>query len=190
LIEGNGAPLVRLAARVQRALERLYHLDPLADVRDFIAVADEGEREKLLVREAEAGIFEIEVRLPTIKESDSLDAMCQVIEGVSHFVYIADRARIDRPSTQLELEMQAEVDKWVVLAASMTGVERTKLRARLFEHVSFLHEGEIGERYRLANTTAHKFVRAIENRDIWSMRGALRRFFSANQEEKLRLAQA
>jgi hypothetical protein len=193
LIQGNGAPLLRLALRVQRALERLYRIDPLADVRDFIAMAEEGEREKLFVRQAEEGIFEIEVRLPHVEERASLDTMCQVIEGVSHFVYLADRARIDRPTTQLELELQAEVDKYVVLTASMQAPDAKKssdLRARLYEDISFTNDCE---RYRIANSSAHRFVRTLERMYVThqrfiEMRGALRRFFHGNQEEKLRLA--
>jgi hypothetical protein len=198
LLEGNGVPLIRLAVRVQRALERLYRIDPLHDVRDFIAACEEGERETLVVRQADEGLFEIEVRLPQIGETASLDAMCQVIEGVSHFVYVAERARIDRPTTQLELEMQAEVDKYVVLAASMQTPDARRsetLRARLYEDVSFSHDGssERGERYRVANASAHRFVRALERRYLSErrfveMRDVLRRFFHGNQEEKLRLA--
>src|SRR6185503_6263264 len=35
------------------------------------------------------------------------------IEGVSHFIYAIWSARAERPVTQLELELQAEVDKYV-----------------------------------------------------------------------------
>jgi hypothetical protein len=37
-----------------------------------------------------------------------------VAEGVSHFVYVAWNARHDKPVTLLELELQAEVDKYVL----------------------------------------------------------------------------
>jgi len=193
LLSGNGAPLVRLAARVQRALERLYQIDPLDDVRGFIAACEEGERETLTVRDAGDGLFEIALKLPALGKRASFDAMCQIIEGVSHFVYVANRARADRQATQLELEMQAEVDKWVVLAASFGA--RGDLCARLYERVSFIDDGERGDRYRLANSSAHRFVRALEknyvtrNRYV-EMRGALRKFFRGNQEEKLRIAYA
>ena len=33
------------------------------------------------------------------------------LEGVSHFVYIAHRARLERSVSAVELELQAEVDK-------------------------------------------------------------------------------
>lgn len=171
-----------LAARVQRALERLYRIEPLHDVVDFIAPANEGEREVLLVKEEPDGI-RISLRLP---EASGLDGICQVIEGVSHFVYLAERARRDHPMTQLELEMQAEVDKWVVLADSIGSLG---LRERLFENVRYTDEQE---RYRVANSCAHRFVLGLERKlhRVEELRSALRRFFWSNQEEKIRLAAA
>ncbi len=38
---------------------------------------------------------------------------CKALEGVSHFLYLAWNAGHDRPVSILELEMQAEVDKYV-----------------------------------------------------------------------------
>ena len=36
------------------------------------------------------------------------------VEGVSHFVYLVHRARQERPVSAVELELQAEVDKYLV----------------------------------------------------------------------------
>jgi len=163
--------------------------------------AREGEREELLVRETDDGALEVGLRLPQLGDAgDGLDTLCQIIEGVSHFVYVVERARTGRSTTQLELELQAEVDKWVVLAASMRtfGVEGSaKLRARLYEQVAYEHDGEseLGERYRVANDVAHRFVRRLE-RDFVSrsrfgeLRSQLRLFFELGQQEKLRLGNA
>lgn len=206
LLSGNGAALLReraMASRVQRALERLYQLDPLDDVDAFIAPAEDGERETLFVRELE-GVVELRLRLPSCFAEDdgagAMDGVCQIIEGVSHFVYVADRARAERSATQLELELQAEVDKWVVLAASLGAHDARRgeaLRARLYEDVRFAHdEGtERGHRYRVASATAHRFVRALDRRFLArgkfaGAHAALRGFFRANLEEKLRLARA
>ncbi|MGH7293652.1 MAG: hypothetical protein ACRELB_01905 [Polyangiaceae bacterium] len=190
-----------LAATVQEALERLYRLDRVADVGDFVNGADEGEREALLVREAHDGAIEVSLLLPPLEADAGLDSLCQIIEGVSHFVYVVERARVGREATQLELELQAEVDKWVVLAASMR--ERfdegrsAALRARLYEHVVYDHGAatETGERYRVANDVAHRFVRRLERRylgtaRIHEMRAELRNFYHVGQEEKLRLGRA
>jgi hypothetical protein len=191
----------RLAATVQGALERVYHLDRVADVTDFVDDAAADEREALLLRETDDGTLEVRLRLPAIEgDGADLDALCQVIEGVSHFVYVAERARVNREATQLELELQAEVDKWVVLASALRAFDVARsaaLRARLYEHVAFAHDGttELGERYRVANDAAHRFVRRLERDYVGrarygEMRAELRRFFHVGQEEKLRLGRA
>ncbi|MGH7282751.1 MAG: hypothetical protein ACRELY_14585 [Polyangiaceae bacterium] len=206
-LAGNGAMLVReraIARTVQTALERLYRIDDGTPVDPFVSAAGEHEREALLVRENEDGL-EIALRIPKLEDtSENLDALCQIIEGVSHFVMIAERARLQRATSHLELEMQAEVDKYVVLAAATASREGAldvaqsmRLRERLYDAVSFVHSeaSEIGMRYRTANRAAARFVRRIEreyfeSRRIDEMRENLRRFFAGNQEEKLRLAAA
>lgn len=199
LLEGNGAGLVReiaLAGRVQAGLERLYRLERAANVDDFVIAAEEGEREALLVREADDGALELSLRLPQLK--GGLDPVCQIIEGVSHFVYLADRASRDQQATQLELELQAEVDKYVVLASSLTSFDEPasqQLRARLYDAVSYAHaaESELGARYRLANDLARRFTGRLEREFVArgryvELRTELRRFFRAAQSDKLRAA--
>jgi hypothetical protein len=150
VLEGYGAGLVReraMATAVQRALERLYQLERAADVHAFMTEAEEDQREALLVHDHGDGTIEMALRVPRlvgdtfdVGRGASLDPLCQIIEGVSHFVYIADRARVDREATQLELEMQAEVDKYVVLASAVKELDvraSATLRRRLFEEVSF-----------------------------------------------------
>jgi hypothetical protein len=200
-LEGNGVALMReraLAAKVQEALERLYRLERVADVGDYVKEACEGERETLFLREADDGALEVSLRLPMLEGEAPMDVLCQIIEGVSHFVYVVERARTQREATQLELELQAEVDKWVVLAASMREKfdedQSAALRARLYERVAFEHDAasELGERYRVANDAAHRFVRRLERDYVGrarfgAMQAELFRFFHLGQEEKLRL---
>jgi hypothetical protein len=208
LLAGNGAGLLReraLATAIQGGLERLYQLDRVADVLAFVAPGDEGEREALMVRMADDGAVEMSLRLPSLgpREEDlfggpGLDPLCQIIEGVSHFVYLASRAREDRRTTQLELEVQAEVDKYVVLIAALGSPDEPKsaqLRKRLYDDVSFSSaEGtEVGDRYRIANQVAARFVRRLERTYLRAgrareLRGELRHFYRLGQEEKLRFA--
>lgn len=203
LLAGNGIALVReraLAGAMQAALERVYLLDRVADVGDFVCGAPAGTRESLLLHEADDGALEMRVSLPQLEDDATLDGVCQIIEGVSHFVYVVERARSGRAATQLELEVQAEVDKWLLVAAELEKFDVPRsaaLRARLFERVSFSHEPgtEEGERYRVANDTAHAFVRHLERsylpeRRFAEMRAVMRRFFHEGLEEKLRLARA
>ena len=205
-LSGNGAGLVReiaLAGRIQRGLEALYRLDRGADVDAFVTHADEGEREALLVRESEDGL-ELLLRIPRLGERTvdvdgaGLDPLCQIIEGVSHFVYLADRASHGREATQLELELQAEVDKYVILASALQDFdERTsrRLRERLYEGVAYVHDADTveGERYRVANGAARRFTGRLERDYVTRARfgelqGELRRFFHLGQGEKLRAA--
>ena len=205
-LEGNGAGLVReivLASRIQRGLETLYRLDRAADVDDFVTCAGEGQREALLVRESEDGL-ELQLRLPRLGdrtvdvEGAGLDPLCQIIEGVSHFVYLADRASLGREATQLELELQAEVDKYVILASALEGFDERasrRLRERLYDQVSFVHDADTveGERYRMANGCARRFTGRLERDYVTRSRfgelqGELRRFFHMGQREKLRAA--
>ena len=179
-----------IARTVQTALERLYRIDDGTPVDPFVTTAEENEREALLVREDEDGL-EIALRIPKLRDSgratglradeENLDALCQIIEGVSHFVMLAERARAEPASREGAFDVTQSV----------------RLRQRLYEAVSFVHSeaSELGMRYRLANSTAARFVRRIEReyattRRIDEMREKLRQFFAGNQEEKLRLAAA
>lgn len=158
------------------------------------------ERETLLVREQSDGV-EIALLLPRrLLEHDGApgddDGLLQAVEGVSHFVYLAERVRTSLPTTRLELELQAEVDKFVLLAfggAERQAHARRHLRVRLFEHVRFLHEAgsEDGDRYRLANSLAARYVHRLEALpEVTARRAELCRFYRAGQTEKLRMAAA
>jgi hypothetical protein len=177
----------------------------VADVDAFVAPAAEGEREGLMVRMGEDGAVEMSLRLPPLGRPEfdllsgpDLDPLCQIIEGVSHFVYLAARVREERRTTQLELELQAEVDKYVVLVAVLGAASEPKsarLRGRLYDDVSYTFaEGtELGDRYRIANHGAARFVRRLERRYLRSGRLSelhreLRQFYRLGQEDKLRLA--
>ncbi|HKQ70343.1 MAG TPA: hypothetical protein VJT73_13430 [Polyangiaceae bacterium] len=186
---------------MQRRLERFYRLEESPAVGPFLREAGSGEREAVRIRDGEEGL-EIEVVAPVLSSDaqPSLDGVCQLIEGVSHFVYVADRARRMLPATQLELELQAEIDKYVLLvlrrAPFDAGAART-MHARLYEHVRFCHaEGtEEGDRYRLANDLAARFVRRLEHLYAEKgrhadLRNALARFYAMGQAEKLQYARA
>lgn len=192
---------------LQRRLEQFYALEDAPDVVAFVRTGSEESRETLLLRELE-GELEIAVVLPPHEHIDersltASDLWLQLAEGVSHFVYLAERARTNLPATRLELELQAEVDKFVLLATEggglPTGLHRQShrrlhsLRRWLYEHVRFLHpEGtEAGERYRLANDLAARFVtRTFSRMDAPTAHQALRRFYRSGQTEKIHLARA
>ncbi|MGC4091769.1 MAG: hypothetical protein QM756_28580 [Polyangiaceae bacterium] len=167
---------------------------------DFVReLEDETRREALLVRENDDSV-ELALLLPKeVIDSGAhpnSDALMQAVEGVSHFVYLSERVRTGLPTTKLELELQAEVDKFVLLALADTPRDaraREAICEKLFERVSFLHapESEDGERYRLANALAARFVRRLDPAaNSAALRDRLRRFYRAGQAEKIHLARA
>jgi hypothetical protein len=174
-------------------------LEATPDVRGFVReTADSGEREALLLRESE-GELEMALVVPATARASQVandhDGWLQLAEGVSHFVYVANRARQELPSTQLELELQAEVDKFVLLVLEQLPYDRGEafeVHSRLFERVTYLHEAgtELGDRYRTANDLAARFVRRLMSHGHETTHATLRRFYRAGQAEKIRLVAA
>lgn len=173
------------------------------DVLDFVREVEDVEREVLLVREdQEDDVLELALLLPARllepgSPRDDLDGLLQALEGVSHFVYLTERVRAGLPTTLLELELQAEVDKFVLLALEGEQVlherARDALCDRLFERVRYLDEpgSESGERYRLANNLAARYVRRLDpGAGKAELTARLRRFYRAGQAEKIHLARA
>jgi len=185
--------------RLQRRLERFYHLEATPDVRGFVRESFEvGEREALLLRESDGGLemaLVVPATAPAAAAANENDGWLQLAEGVSHFVYVANRARQELPSTHLELELQAEVDKFVLLVLEQVPYDRGEafeVHSRLFERVTYLHDAgtELGDRYRTANDLAARFVRRLLAYGTATTHATLRRFYRAGQAEKIRLVAA
>jgi hypothetical protein len=189
---------------VQHKLERFYELERAPDVVEFVRVGSEGSRESLVLRQSDDEL-EIALFLPPVASAEELhvprrsgpsDAYIQLMEGVSHFVYVAERARTNLPATKLELELQAEVDKFVLMAFSdehAPSVSTDELHGHLYERVRYLHapDTEDGVRYRLANDLAARFVaRLAAKNDSELVLRTLKRFYRAGQSEKIHLARA
>ena len=147
---GSAEPL----RRVQRGLEALYRVHTGVEVGDFVVgaelrdalVAARRPREQLLVCEADGemavALFIDPGALANLSSHDparrlgdhNLGDFLLVVEGVSHFIYAVRCARAERPVSQLELELQAEVDKYVtcLLASEPAPEVSAALRRRLF----------------------------------------------------------
>jgi len=190
-----GAPTRRALRRIQRRIERYYALERAPDVARFASAGTEGEREVLFVRDDGEDV-EMALRVPGGPPSAGAnDVWLQLLEGVSHFVYLAERVRTGLPATQLELELQAEVDKFVFLALDADDDSRPDalvLHERIFEQATFLHPPgtEAGERYRLANQLAARLAGRLVTRGEGEAQALLRRFYRAGQAEKIALARA
>lgn len=109
---------------------------------------------------------------PRLTARGALSKMACAAEGVSHFVYLATRAAAGRPVSLLELEVQAEVDKFALLLLHLwrRGLRRMSpaLRRRLFERVRYhAHlETEALHRYREANRLGGGYARWLEGRYV------------------------
>lgn len=165
-------------------------------VREFLVdrrvarrhVGEPRTMETLLVRESDGGIevalflddavvlaaegTDADHRRPRLVRRRVLQPVTCAAEGISHFIYLATRAAAGRPVSLLELEIQGEVDKFVLLLLHLwrRGLRRTSraLRRRLFERVRYhahLGPAEL-ERYRLANRLAGGYARWLEARFV------------------------
>lgn len=198
---------------VQRRLERLYALSPLAPVTEFLvpeehADALPGGGSRTLVQQEgddvtlgvviDGGVRE---RLARRDPRDRLDRhnlgpFCTLTEEISHFVYLMFCAAAQRSITELELELQGEVDKYLsatfLLSLQNEGAVSTRLRELLFRHWR-LTEGltsEQEERYRAASELAWRYTGWLEDEFLRQRRLAdlareARRFYRLGQREKL-----
>ncbi len=199
---------------LQGGLESMYRVETDLDVCDFLLGQDRGHweterapREQLLIKqsdgELELGLFvdertleNLELRDPRRRLDDhNLQDFLLAVEGVSHFVYVAHRARVERPVSAVELELQAEVDKYLVallVSWSQVGEPPADLRERLFSRVTFCGDlsREERERYQLANGAANEYAASLETRfvrprAVEDLLSEARRFYRKGLAEKL-----
>jgi hypothetical protein len=208
--------MTRVLRALQGGLESMYRVETDLDVCDFLVGGDrngwapEGARtprEQLLIKQDESemqlGLFvdertleNLELRDPARRlDHENLQDFLLAVEGVSHFVYLVHRAKVDRPVSAVELELQAEVDKYLVallVTWNQTGEPPEALRQRLFSHVSFAGDlsREERERYQLANSAADTYAQSLESRflptrAVDEMLAEARRFYRKGLAEKL-----
>lgn len=211
---------------LQSLLGRLYDVDLDYDVYDFLVtdrralqgVAPEAARsveEELLLAETPDGagvaLYLDPSLLRRLEDADPVGALneenladyCTALEGVSHFVYTTWRLDQDLPVSLLELETQAEVDKYAVtvflLADQQGGDYPAQVHPRLFDRVSFdagLRPDQY-DRYRTAHRCAARYCRRLEHRYVTRGQARtealvrdLRRFYRLGSTAKLRHALA
>jgi hypothetical protein len=116
------------------------------------------------------------------------------IEGVSHFIYTVCCAKVDRRVSQLELELQAEVDKYVscLLATDAEAGTSARLRRKLYRELAYDSDLDRDERdrYAIANDNADRYAAWLEDtyvapRRIPEMLAELREFYRRGLADKL-----
>jgi len=206
-------------AQLQRQLERTYQVEIPQAVDDFVITDPEllaglgsGEfpeiPEKLLIVEAggdvDIGLFIDQVVIDAFASDDptarihpgNLETFCVALEGVSHFLYMLWNTSRARPVSLLELELQAEVDKFFAAAflfARQQGGVPAALNKWLFGAPIFYESllPTSRNRYEVANRYAGKFCARLEQQYMRTGQKAgllneLRRFYRIPQREKLR----
>ncbi|MEM7543738.1 MAG: hypothetical protein AAF384_19450 [Pseudomonadota bacterium] len=127
----------------------------------------------------------------------NIDDLLVALEGVSHFQYLVWNACYEKNITLFELELQAEIDKYVSVA--MLYAERgggeipSDLHERLFEEVRFRPQKsqEVYKRYEDANFYAGKYCRDLKNtfpghHQERAFISELRRFYRMSRNDKVR----
>ena len=207
-----------MLSQLQEHLTNIYRVDPGYDVNDFLitdpviaqilakgSMIQETE-ESVLLQQDEDGlalsVFLDKTMLSRLKDANPLQELqvnqlkdlWTVLEGISHFNYIAWRARKNRCVSLLELEMQGEVDKFVstfFLALDQEDSElAVNLHGWLFDDVRFnprLSEDQ-RQRYTMANNYAARFCHGLSERLARDSREGLhelRHFYRLSQREKI-----
>lgn len=210
-----------LLNKLQTRLEQIYEIQTQHRVHDFVfhdatlaARLDTSGNarelpEKLLIHQDGDNIHvALYLDEQIIKRLEACDPVCQLndrnihdfwvaLEGISHFVYLTYNAAFERAVSLFELELQAEVDKYI-LTAYLLAQQGSKaiprsLHYHLYGNVEFdrrLQEHEF-HRYYQANELAGKFAAFIEyciNNRISAARIAntLRRFYRLTHHQKIR----
>jgi hypothetical protein len=205
--------------QLQDLLSGIYDLPTPYRVYDFLftererlpeALRASGTDEQLLVCEqgdaAAVGLYLDPQLLERLAAANPLEALnggnladyWTALEGVSHFLYLAWNTGHDRAVTLLELEMQAEIDKyvasWWLLREQDPARFPAELHRLLFErcHVDPRLAGDRCELYREANQYAARFCRRLERQlTVRASSGnletlaELRRFYRLSRERKV-----
>lgn len=177
-----------MVGRIQEHLEAIYAIRSELRASEFLVTREVAQalghtgrsREELLFSEdqdsLEVALYLDPQLLASLAQFEAapgeqlidaaLDGYCQVAEGVSHFLYLTQSAAQDRKISLLELEAQAEVDKFAtcVLHAWKRGARfAEQLLRKLFDRVSYLPTLHAHERWRYeeANRLAKNYCQRV-----------------------------
>jgi hypothetical protein len=210
-----------LLNRLQRHLETIYEvqsgyrvadfliddpglarcLDSTPNARDIpekLLIQQDGESVNLALYLDPALLQRLDANDPTESlHGENLDDFWMALEGISHFLYLTWNARHERSVTLLEMELQAEVDKYILAAflfgRQLRGLVPKALYRHLFEHARFDERLDAAERhrYRSANYFASRFCWYLEKEFLQpgarsGLVNTLRRFYRLTQQRKIK----
>ncbi len=211
-----------ILSRLQQLLTELYDAPVEHAVEDFLITdrsalasllpqhSEEQADEQVFVVQSEddvrIGVYIDGAVLERLTRANPLQALsdenlhdyCTALEGVSHFHYLMWSLKRQRNVSLLELELQAEVDKYasalMLLTQQRDGEFPRALHAMMFDRVSFVPQLEqtVRQRYEEANRHAARYCRDLDERflrrrqsrpEAWV--SELRRFFRCGHQQKL-----
>ena len=167
------------------------------DTHEQLLVQEEGEDLALSLYIDAAVLRRLDDDNPVERlHAGNLNDFCIVLEGVSHFLYLLWNAGFDRPVSLLELELQAEVDKYVVtsflFSLQSEGRVPPGLTRWLFSNPAYDERLDRASRrrYEDANYYAGRFCSQIEDHYLRRRRpGSLikevRRFYRLTRWQKI-----
>lgn len=210
--------MTSLLSNMQNNLEEIYEVSVPQDIIDFVITdkrfaelisnnpVDKDSQEQLLIA-TDDDCLDISLYLDNdlvnrlgnlypSQHSDKQDLhdFWIALEGVSHFLYLTWNAGYDRPVSQLELELQAEVDKFVSATTAISSnndvATLQTIWSMLFASPTFKSnlEQENLLRYQKANAYASQYCQnlmAMQNKSTGSVQNELRRFYRLNQRDKI-----
>lgn len=168
-----------------------------------------GEGARLLVRETSSGlracIYYPDAMIQRLEEKppqrgideDNVEAFAVLVEELDHFLVAAERAHAGRGVSLLELELQANVSKDLVLSRFLSGrgrrldpERRAWLRHRLFHGRSYSDaDPGVRARYEESSRLALRFLGTLAGLPARERIERLRRFHRAPLAGKLQLSQ-
>ncbi len=163
--------------------------------REELLVADAGEALDLALYLEPRLLAQVSALSPEALLDDHLGGFCEVTEGVSHFLYVVQTAERERRVSLLELEAQAEVDKFALCTLLRWGQHVAEwaagLMGTLFERVRYA-DGLTGperwryvEANRLARRYCGRLLPLVRERRLEALLAELRHGYRLGAEAKL-----
>jgi len=136
--------------------------------------------------------FDEQLLLAVNASNSDLDGICTIVEGASHAVCLLWHAHNDRQIRPVELELQAEIDKFVMLVESdASGIDGQLLHRCLFANSKFIDDqgSALHDRYRTASKLASRYChwlnhRFIKDEDHTALHNELARFYRLSGRAK------
>lgn len=193
---------------MQRWIEGTYRLEPEAPVADFLIdqrlleqhLSEDSpyrRAEEVLLLKGKPGDFRLGLFLhPKLQESASLDSsdthhLMTTLEGVSHFLLVLHRLKNSEELTQLELELQAEVDKFLFLRLMPDEARQDEAKRHLHQETNLpgLDVEQI-QTYAAARRLAHRYCLHLEReylapRSFDGLYRELREFYRMSHWKKI-----